>query len=567
MLRNAGKRSFDNDNDDGKQLSFKKTRADFKLRQLKGNPIQNRRTNDEIHKSIDFCPVMTALIDTPQFQRLRGIKQLGTAEYVYSNANHNRFEHSLGVADLARRMCERIHTRQPQLPCTEKDQLCIKLAGLLHDIGHGPFSHIFEGFLLHACPAYLKENPHLEKYYKAEESPKIDAKVWCHEEVSLKMIDAALAHIGLAIDLDNLDAPLKQIGDGVDATTMRVFNSGLSDEEAILTSRDFVFIKECIYGKPLAQIENNHPAVQHLVGRTDIFKEWMYDIVSNKHSGLDVDKVDYFARDTRRAYGHSGDVHIRMILDCFVAWGECSKPNGCSRCLSREFKKGKHLMICYPSKIDKSAIGFFKERLDLHEAIYRHKTVQASSFMIHDILCLADPFFKIPLRDEFDDEKRSGQPKEENPTEQLHISSAVLDMRAFQRLQDSVIDQIACTTQDELKEARRLIRRLRSRDLYKCVGSKHISLNDESDKNIWKDHSEESIKEDLLKLHAIHGDGISQSITLEPSDIIVEKCHIHHGSKDRNPLKRMRFIEKKDGELLRNEFHLLPDGVSFDKAR
>jgi len=109
----------------------------FRLTKLKAEYSDTRRTNDEIHSSIILGPVVKTLVDTPQFQRLRGLKQLGTAEFVYCNATHNRFEHSLGVAHLAKSLCEIIKSRQPGLKCTAKDVLCVELAGLCHDIGHG----------------------------------------------------------------------------------------------------------------------------------------------------------------------------------------------------------------------------------------------------------------------------------------------------------------------------------------------------------------------------------------------------------------------------------------------
>jgi hypothetical protein len=103
----------------------KQARTSFKLKALK--PKDDKRTNDEVHSSIDLCPVAVAFIDTPQFQRLRTLKQLGATEFVYINCNHTRFEHSLGVYWLAGRMVRRIHERQPNLGCTKKDILCVSL--------------------------------------------------------------------------------------------------------------------------------------------------------------------------------------------------------------------------------------------------------------------------------------------------------------------------------------------------------------------------------------------------------------------------------------------------------
>ena len=86
------------------------------------------------------------LIDTKYFQRLRRIRQLSGSEYVYPGANHTRFEHSLGVSYLAEKMANAI-THDEEVTLTEKDILHVKIAGLLHDIGHGPFSHTFEALL------------------------------------------------------------------------------------------------------------------------------------------------------------------------------------------------------------------------------------------------------------------------------------------------------------------------------------------------------------------------------------------------------------------------------------
>jgi deoxynucleoside triphosphate triphosphohydrolase SAMHD1 len=201
------------------------------------------QTNDEIHQSIEICPVMKAIVDTQVFQRLRHISQLGTSQYVYVCGDHNRFQHSLGVAHLAEKMCRNIKSEQPALGVTEKDILCVKLAGLLHDVGHGPFSHLYEAFR-ELLPKYLDANPHLKVQYddcKHLEVP----EHWTHEDSSLIMVDAALAELGLEIDEKNLDRPLKQIESGskkIDATTIRVFRPP-HVQDSILTSRDFIFIK------------------------------------------------------------------------------------------------------------------------------------------------------------------------------------------------------------------------------------------------------------------------------------------------------------------------------------
>ena len=84
------------------------------------------------------------IIDTPEFQRLRFIKQLGPAYLVYATANHTRFEHSLGCCHLATIFMDTIKKNDRSLVVTEKQKQAVILAALCHDIGHGPFSHAFD---------------------------------------------------------------------------------------------------------------------------------------------------------------------------------------------------------------------------------------------------------------------------------------------------------------------------------------------------------------------------------------------------------------------------------------
>ena len=90
-----------------------------------------------MHGFIELRDEEWDLVDTPVFQRLRGIRQLALASLVYPGATHTRFEHSLGVTHVAGRMAER-------LDLDPDDRKLIRHAALLHDVGHGPFSHISE---------------------------------------------------------------------------------------------------------------------------------------------------------------------------------------------------------------------------------------------------------------------------------------------------------------------------------------------------------------------------------------------------------------------------------------
>ncbi len=83
------------------------------------------------------------LINTKEFQRLRRIKQLGTSYFTYHGAEHSRFSHSLGVYEITRKILSQFE-RNNYKCCTQEEQLITLVSALLHDIGHGPFSHSSE---------------------------------------------------------------------------------------------------------------------------------------------------------------------------------------------------------------------------------------------------------------------------------------------------------------------------------------------------------------------------------------------------------------------------------------
>ena len=105
---------------------------------------------DPIHDYIHIQhQLIRDLIDTKEFQRLRRIKQLGTNSYTFHGAEHSRFSHSLGVYEIARRICDVFARNYPVSRegingWDDNERLLTLCAALLHDIGHGPFSHTFE---------------------------------------------------------------------------------------------------------------------------------------------------------------------------------------------------------------------------------------------------------------------------------------------------------------------------------------------------------------------------------------------------------------------------------------
>jgi len=95
---------------------------------------------DPIYGYVAITELEKTVIDTRVVQRLRRLRQLAGAEFVYPGANHTRFEHSLGAMHLAGLLGEKISGKEEEIQA-------FRLAALLHDVGHGPFSHIFEHIL------------------------------------------------------------------------------------------------------------------------------------------------------------------------------------------------------------------------------------------------------------------------------------------------------------------------------------------------------------------------------------------------------------------------------------
>lgn len=99
---------------------------------------------DPLWNNIRLEPEALAVVDTPAVQRLRYVRQLGHAFLVYPGATHSRFEHALGAYHLARRALGQLEDTSGRAALDPAEALRVKLAALLHDIGHYPFSHALE---------------------------------------------------------------------------------------------------------------------------------------------------------------------------------------------------------------------------------------------------------------------------------------------------------------------------------------------------------------------------------------------------------------------------------------
>ncbi|XP_074500292.1 deoxynucleoside triphosphate triphosphohydrolase SAMHD1-like [Sebastes fasciatus] len=298
---------------------------------------ESKLFNDPIHGSVELHPLLIKIIDTPQFQRLRNIKQLGGAYLVYPGASHNRFEHSIRVAYIAGELAKTLKTRQPELKIMERDILCVQIAGLCHDLGHGPFSHLFDQQFIPKAerpPGALGEK--MEK--------------WTHEEASKEMFDHMVKSNGLEVEMKN---------------------------NRLKLPKDTNFIKEMIAGLPKRDQGQEWP----YKGRKKE-KSFLYEIVANKRNGIDVDKFDYLARDCYYL-GIQNNFDYRRFLK-FVRVCEVDGEK----------------QICTRDKEVGNLYDMFHTRYCLHRRVCQHRVNTIIQHMIAEAFLKADKHIEIKVSEE-----------------------------------------------------------------------------------------------------------------------------------------------------------------------
>ena len=127
---------------------------------MKTSPYEIR---DPIHGLIELSQKELDLINTRAFQRLRRIRQLAMAFLVYPGALHTRFDHSIGVMHIAGRICNQL---KQSITISHDEYEQIRIAALLHDIGHGPFSHVSEYLMAQHAPNEATEESNRKKIHE-----------------------------------------------------------------------------------------------------------------------------------------------------------------------------------------------------------------------------------------------------------------------------------------------------------------------------------------------------------------------------------------------------------------
>lgn len=142
---------------------------------------------DQIYGPLNIPSYCWPIIDTPEYQRLRYVTQLGPVQYVFPSANHSRYEHCLGCTHLAATLMEHFEQKQPELQIKEEYKQIVIIAALCHDLGHGPYSHLFDEIVKSIDPS------------------------WDHEEMSGTILKYIVKTYNVGIDNDIIEAACSAI--------------------------------------------------------------------------------------------------------------------------------------------------------------------------------------------------------------------------------------------------------------------------------------------------------------------------------------------------------------------
>ncbi|XP_059449741.1 uncharacterized protein LOC132180800 isoform X2 [Corylus avellana] len=344
---------------------------------------------------------------------------------------HSRFEHSLGVYWLAGEAVQKLKNFQgSELGIDHFDIQTVKLAGLLHDVGHGPFSHLFEREFL----------------------PRVLDGHWSHEEMSVKLIDHIVDDHHIEIDHEML----KKV------------------KEMILASSEFA--------PPKSSGE----------------KHFLYDIVANGRNGIDVDKFDYIIRDCR-ACGLGCNFQFQRLMETMRVLGD---------------------EICYRAKDYLTIHKLFATRADLYRTVYTHSKVKAIELMVVDAMLKANDY--------------------------LEISSYIQDPSEYWKLDDTIIKTIETAPNQELKESRDLILRIRRRNLYQFCNEYAVP----KDK---LENFKDVTPQDIVCSQRNGG------MILKEEDVAVSNVRIDLTRGRHNPLERINFFKDYESE---DKFSIPDDRIS-----
>ncbi|XP_072043619.1 deoxynucleoside triphosphate triphosphohydrolase SAMHD1-like [Amphiura filiformis] len=454
---------------------------------------------DEVHGPMSMPDYCCKVIDTPEFQRLRSIKQLGGAEYVYPGATHTRFSHSLGVCHLALLVVEEL---KKNYPIDEDDEKCVVLAGLCHDLGHGPLSHKFEDVV------------------NEVRKPTTDADKWTHEKASVLILERLK---------DKFD-----FGESKEKMTMRIRDFIMGKPEKVYGHSD-----KCGNGEKCGDYirsENMTKGVSKgLRDRWDHYekKRFLYQIISNSDSGIDVDKWDYLRRDCNNLgltndFNHNRVISYMQVLPCKrkIVPDEVEKEK-CKRKIGSQSSIDT-TEVCFRTKIAKDIAKMLNSRWNNHEQACKHRVVMVIERMFTDVLVMYfrynERFSKHPIIDDI-------------------LKDRPEDMEDYLQMTDHILNDIAKLAVEKqdpaykaIEEMQDILNHIKIRKLYTLIGS------------VTKGNLSEKVDVEEIKKQILEKRGMKEEYKkyIKKDNLVVITHRLDYGKKE--PLAEAFFFEK-DGTV------------------
>ena len=336
-----------------------------------------KQVNDPIWGTIELTPWEVALLDTPLLQRMRGVRQLGLAQLVFPGASHDRLEHVLGVVGAVEQ-CVQSLSRQidrwnrenqasPLPQIKNDDRYALRMAALLHDIGHGPFSHAVE-------PVFERDAPLGQV---------ANGSKWRDELVNLQ------DQLKKIYTLNSVPTASEVIA------VMMVLSGAMTtvlshDKLLVEKARSGSELQEFIVASIIGAVEG--PGATHLCS-----------LISSQ---IDADKLDYLPRDA-----HHAGLDIGFDTDRLLSRLEVLRvtPENIDRSLKELHTRASLASDKMFLQIGIAASGFgsFEQmligRTFLYDRLYHHHKVRSAEAMAQRLILIAerDRGLRFTLRDIF----------------------------------------------------------------------------------------------------------------------------------------------------------------------
>lgn len=341
--------------------------------QLPNRYFRFKSIRDPLYGFIDISEIETKLIDTSSFRRLQNIKQLSHAYVVYPSAIHTRFEHSLGALHIANRLIT-------ELDFDDTSKEIIRIGMLLHDIGHGPFSHLFEHILgkinnnrknIHEeiSRGIIKNDPEINTIL----GDKVDSVIKLLEHNPVTGWDPSTSSLAADVISSGLDA------DKLDYLRRDSYHIGVAygqfDLERIIhmiRSTSNVEKHICIEDKGKDAIENYRLGrylmhAQVYAHHSRIVADQMFlkalDLAVNEENIINPDQLKYDPTSSNEEFfKFYNSLDDRSIYDLIIN----TKPNSKAASILQNIKKRKLLKRVYESQPDK----------DISDAVIRQRIMK-----------------------------------------------------------------------------------------------------------------------------------------------------------------------------------------------